>query len=63
MSGLENITDQGTLGKCISGMVYSDFDRVPDVKKIETLMNIINASVVSGIELSSSQVKYAFLKS
>ncbi len=53
---LETINDLNVLSKLIPGIKNSDFVNISDSKKTDVIVNIINASLTNGIDLTSSQV-------
>lgn len=58
-SRLDSITDQVLLSKCLPGITKSDLVNISDAKKIDTLVKMVNASLVNGVELSSAQVIFS----
>lgn len=55
-SNLESITDLDTMAKILTGITASDLNEISNNGKVDTIMKMINASITSGIELSSAQV-------
>jgi len=55
-SPLSNITDIDTLSKVLPGINKNDLLQIPDNNKINVLVNLLNASSINQIALTSSQV-------
>lgn len=55
-AGLASITDLGTLSKILPGITKTDLITIPDASKVDTIVNIVNASLVNGIAMTSNQV-------
>lgn len=59
---LEDITDKSMLSKILPGITKSDLDKIGNASvKVDSIVNMVNASLENGIELSSSQVLYLIL--
>lgn len=55
-NSLARITDLSMLSKILPGISTTDLSTIPDASKVETLINILNASALYNIDLTSSQV-------
>ena len=53
---LANITDLDTLSKILPGIKKIDLDQIPNNSKVDSLINIINASLKNDVQLTSVQV-------
>ena len=53
---LDTITSGDTLGRIVPGITRSQINSIPSGKKIATIVNLINASITNGVEMSSTQV-------
>ena len=54
---LESITDIDTLGKVVAGIKKSDIKKIPKANVIETVINMMNASIRSETLISSKMRK------
>jgi len=52
---LENISDLDTLSKILAGITADDLNEISNEKRWMSIVNIMNASLISGIEVSSLQ--------
>ena len=56
---LEDITDQSVLSKILPGITKSDLNKIGNAsQKVDSIVNMVNASLENDIELSSSQVRF-----
>ena len=53
---LANINDLDTLSKILPGIKKSDLDQIPNNSKVDSLINIINASLKNDVQLTNVQV-------
>ena len=58
---LDKVTDISQLGRVLTGIKASDIKAMPENSKLSQVVNILNASATSGVELTSSQVFSAYL--
>ena len=55
-TSIDDISDPDTLSKILPGVNKKDLQKIADSKKVDSLVNMVNASLVNGVDLSSSQV-------
>lgn len=53
---LDSISDNGILSKVLSGIKKSDLDKIPNGSKVNSFINIINASLSNDVPIKSNQV-------
>lgn len=53
---LDSVTNMDTLGKIVTGITKTQINSIPNAQKVATIVNLVNASVINGVDMTSTQV-------
>lgn len=55
-ASIDTITDTATLSKVLPGLKKKNLKSIPDNKKIDSFVNLLNASIEENVDVNSNMV-------